>query len=29
VDLGSLEVGSRLAQIPGGPLAIHNLIKFG
>ncbi|CAB3775542.1 hypothetical protein LMG28614_00012 [Paraburkholderia ultramafica] len=29
VDLGSLEVGGRLAQIPGGPLMIHNLVKFG
>ncbi|KAA1001712.1 NADP oxidoreductase [Paraburkholderia panacisoli] len=29
VDLGSLEAGGRLAQIPGGPLAIHNLVKFG
>jgi hypothetical protein len=29
MDLGSLEVGGRLAQIPGGPLAIHNLVKFG
>lgn len=29
VDLGSLEVGGRLVQIPGGPLAIHNFVKFG
>lgn len=29
VDLGSLEAGGRLAQIPGGPVAIHNFVKFG
>lgn len=28
VDLGSLEVGGRLTQIPGGPLAMINLIKL-
>jgi predicted dinucleotide-binding enzyme len=29
VDLGSLEAGGRLAQVPGGPVAIHNFVKFG
>jgi 8-hydroxy-5-deazaflavin:NADPH oxidoreductase len=29
VDLGSLAVGGRLAQFPGGPLPTHNLVKFG
>ncbi|OAJ57272.1 NADP oxidoreductase [Paraburkholderia ginsengiterrae] len=28
-DLGSLAAGGRLAQIPGGPVAIHNFVKFG
>jgi 8-hydroxy-5-deazaflavin:NADPH oxidoreductase len=28
IDLGSLEVGGRLTQIPGGPLAMLNLIKI-
>lgn len=29
IDLGSLEGGGRLVQIPGGPLAVHNLVKLG
>jgi predicted dinucleotide-binding enzyme len=29
VDLGSLAVGSRLQQFPGGPLPGLNLIKLG
>jgi len=29
IDLGSLEVGGRLAQIPGGPLPNQNLVKIG
>src|SRR5215204_770468 len=29
IDLGSLEVGGRLAQFPGGPLPNQNLIKVG
>lgn len=29
VDLGSLAVGGRLAQFPGGPLPALNLVKFG
>ena len=29
IDLGSLEVGGRLAQFPGGPLPNQNLIKMG
>ena len=29
LDLGSLAVGSRLVQFPGGPLPTHNLVKFG
>lgn len=29
MDLGSLAVGGRLAQFPGGPLPTHNLVKFG
>jgi len=29
IDLGSLEVGGRLAQFPGGPLPALNLVKFG
>ena len=28
IDLGSLEVGGRLAQFPGGPLPNQNLIKI-
>jgi predicted dinucleotide-binding enzyme len=29
IDLGSLESGGRLVQIPGGPLPVLNLVKFG
>jgi 8-hydroxy-5-deazaflavin:NADPH oxidoreductase len=29
IDLGSLEGGGRLVQIPGGPLPVLNLVKFG
>jgi 8-hydroxy-5-deazaflavin:NADPH oxidoreductase len=29
VDLGSLAVGGRLVQFPGGPLPTHNLVRFG
>jgi predicted dinucleotide-binding enzyme len=29
IDLGSLAVGSRLQQFPGGPLPGMNLIKLG
>jgi len=29
IDLGALAVGARLVQFPGGPLAVHNLVKFG
>lgn len=29
IDLGELSVGARLAQFPGGPLPILNLVKFG
>jgi len=29
IDLGTLAVGSRLVQFPGGPLPAHNLVKFG
>jgi predicted dinucleotide-binding enzyme len=29
IDLGSLAVGARLVQFPGGPLPALNLIKFG
>ena len=28
LDLGSLAVGGQLAQFPGGPLPVHNLVKF-
>jgi hypothetical protein len=28
LDLGTLSVGARLAQFPGGPLPIHNLVRF-
>lgn len=28
IDLGTLEVGGRLAQFPGGPLPVLNLVKF-
>ncbi|MNL46724.1 hypothetical protein D3C87_1694620 [compost metagenome] len=29
IDLGSLAIGGRLAQFPGGPLPALNLVKFG
>ena len=29
VDLGSLQAGGQLYQIPGGPLPVLNLVKFG
>lgn len=29
IDLGTLAVGSRLVQFPGGPLPSLNLVKFG
>jgi hypothetical protein len=29
IDLGTLEVGGRLAQFPGGPLPNQNLIRIG
>jgi hypothetical protein len=29
IDLGSLSVGGKLAQFPGGPLPNQNLIKVG
>jgi len=29
IDLGSLEVGGKLAQFPGGPLPNQNLVKLG
>jgi len=29
LDLGALSVGGRLVQFPGGPLPVHNLVKFG
>lgn len=29
IDLGSLAVGGKLAQFPGGPLPALNLVKFG
>ncbi|MFM0337705.1 NADPH-dependent F420 reductase [Paraburkholderia fungorum] len=29
IDMGSLVGGGRLFQIPGGPLPVHNLVKFG
>ena len=29
IDLGSLEGGGQLIQIPGGPLPVLNLVKFG
>lgn len=28
IDLGSLAIGGRLAQFPGGPLPPHNLVKL-
>jgi predicted dinucleotide-binding enzyme len=29
IDLGSLAVGGKLAQFPGGPLPNQNLVKIG
>jgi predicted dinucleotide-binding enzyme len=29
IDLGSLAIGGRLVQFPGGPLPALNLVKFG
>jgi predicted dinucleotide-binding enzyme len=29
LDLGPLSIGARLAQFPGGPLPLQNLVKFG
>ena len=29
IDLGSLAAGGRLVQFPGGPLPVHNLVRFG
>ena len=29
IDLGSLAAGARLVQFPGGPLPVHNLVRFG
>ncbi len=29
LDLGPLATGARLVQFPGGPLPVHNLVKFG
>ena len=28
LDLGVLATGARLVQFPGGPLAVHNLVKY-
>jgi predicted dinucleotide-binding enzyme len=28
IDLGPLALGARLVQFPGGPLPVHNLVKF-
>jgi predicted dinucleotide-binding enzyme len=28
IDLGSLALGARLVQFPGGPLPTHNLVQF-
>jgi predicted dinucleotide-binding enzyme len=28
IDLGALAVGARLVQFPGGPLPVHNLVRF-
>lgn len=28
LDLGPLSVGARLVQFPGGPLPVHNLVRF-
>lgn len=29
IDLGGLAIGGRLTQFPGGPLPVHNLVRFG
>ncbi len=29
VDLGGLAEGARLTQFPGGPLPVHNFVRFG
>ncbi|MCX7361534.1 MAG: NAD(P)-binding domain-containing protein [Alphaproteobacteria bacterium] len=29
IDLGSLAIGARLVEFPGGPLPVHNLVRFG
>ena len=29
IDLGPLSIGGQLVQFPGGPLPVHNLVKFG
>jgi predicted dinucleotide-binding enzyme len=29
IDLGSLAIGGKLAQFPGGPLPNQNLVKIG
>jgi 8-hydroxy-5-deazaflavin:NADPH oxidoreductase len=29
IDLGSLALRARLVQFPGGPLPVHNLVRFG
>ena len=29
IDLGPLSIGARLVQFPGGPLPVHNLVRFG
>jgi len=28
IDLGPVAAGGRLAQFPGGPLPVHNLVRF-
>jgi 8-hydroxy-5-deazaflavin:NADPH oxidoreductase len=28
LDLGTLATGARIVQFPGGPLAVHNLVKY-
>ncbi|MGO6902775.1 hypothetical protein ACCS96_20935, partial [Rhizobium ruizarguesonis] len=29
IDLGPISIGGKLAQFPGGPLPVLNLVKFG
>jgi hypothetical protein len=29
IDLESLAMGARLVRFPGGPLPVHNLVRFG